>query len=387
MDQPDFGRPCLLDPGLFPSTLMTKKLIYLILLALLIRLGLIYFQFSGDIRNHLVWGESVINAGTFGFYGRHFSGFNDANYPPLTIFVFAIFRYLYQICNQFIIWQNFNLKFLPSFLIPLFASLNMQAAFMKIPAILADLGIGYLIFKLTKKKFFVFLYLFNPAVIYVSTVWGQIESLPIFFLLLSFFFLPKRYYLSHFAFVLAVLSKQTALWLLPVYLVVWYQQGGAKTLLRGLTLQAIVFVLFYFPFTLSLNPFSLYLATLAGSSTLVSDQALNFWYFLFSGRRIEDSTLLLGISVRLWSLVLLAISGLSVCFWFWKKKMKAASALFWISIIAFFWQTRVHERHLAPAIAFLLVTDYPKKWKILFYFLLSAYYMYNLFISLRLPFI
>ncbi len=366
---------------------MTKKLIYLVLLALLIRLALVYFQFSGDIRNHLAWGESVINAGTFGFYGRHFSGFNDANYPPLTIFVFAIFRYLYQICNQFIIWQNFNLKFLPSFLIPLFASLNMQAAFMKIPAILADLGIGYLIFKLTKKKFFVFLYLFNPAVIYVSTVWGQIESLPIFFLLLSFFFLPKRYYLSHFAFVLAVLSKQTALWLLPVYLVVWYRRGGLKTLLRGLTLQAIVFVLFYFPFTLSLNPFSLYLATLAGSSTLASDQAFNFWYFLFSGRRIEDSTLLLGISVRLWSLVLLAISGLSVCFWLWKKKITAASALFWISVVAFFWQTRVHERHLAPAIVFLLVTDYPKKWKILFYFLLSAYYMYNLFISLRLPFI
>lgn len=366
---------------------MTKKLIYLVLLALLIRLALVYFQFSGDVRNHLVWGESVINDGTTGFYGRHFPGFNDANYPPLTIFIFAFFRYLYQICDHFLIWQNFNLKFLPSFLIPIFGSLNMQAAFMKIPAILADLGIGYLIFKLTKKKVFAVLYLFNPAVIYVSSVWGQIESLPVFFLFLSLYFLPKRYYFSHLAFVLAILTKQTALWVLPVYLVIWIREGGGRKLLRGLTLQVITFVLFYFPFLSPQYSFSAYFSTLAGSSTLVSDQAFNFWYFLFSGRHVEDNTLFLGISVRLWSLVLLAISSLSVCFWLWKKKIDTASALFLISIAAFFWQTRVHERHLAPTIAFLLVVRSPKKWKILFYFLLSAYYMYNLFISLKLPFI
>lgn len=372
---------------------MTKKLIYLVLLALLIRLALVYFQFSGDVRNHLIWGESVINDGAFSFYTRHFPGFNDANYPPLTIFVFAFFRYLYQICNHFLIWQNFNLKFLPSFLVPIFASLNMQAAFMKIPAVLADLGIGILLFRLFDKKqnrlLIPALYLLNPATIYVSAVWGQIEAIPIFFLILSYYFLPRRYYLSHLVFALAILTKQTALWVLPIFLIIWVKQGNLKSLLQGLTLQAIVFVLFYFPFLSPLNSFSAYFSTLAGSSTLASDQAMNLWYFIFGGRGVDDSILWLGLSVRNWSLILLSMTGVSICVWLWKRfsDEKMAAGLFWFSMIAFFFQTRVHERHLAPAIVFLLVTGYPKKWKILFYFLLSAYYMYNLFISLKLPFI
>lgn len=374
---------------------MTKKIIYLVLLALLIRLALVYFQFSGDVRNHIAWGESILSAGTNGFYSRHFSGFNDANYPPLTIFVFAIFRYLYQVGNHFLIWQNFNLKFLPSLLIPVFSSLNMQAAFLKLPAILADLGIGILLYRLSEKKnqlLLPFLYLFNPATIYVSAVWGQIEAIPIFFLLLSYFFLSGRrdkYFLSHLFFTLALLTKQTALWVFPVFLLFWLKKGNLRKLIWGLFFQLVFFVLFYLPFTSPLKSFSTYLATLSGSSTLISDQAFNLWYFLFGTNRVEDNTILLGLSVRLWSITILSLSGISICYWYQRQKTETATpkALFWLSLAAFFLQTRVHERHLAPAVVFLLITDYLKNWKILFYFLLSAYYMYNLFISLKLPFI
>lgn len=372
---------------------MTKKLFYLVLTALVIRLTVIYFQYSGDIGNHLTWAESVLSSGTWGFYTRHFPGQNDANYPPVMILIFAFFRFLYQAVNNFLLWQNFNAKFLPSSLVPLFASLNMQAVFLKLPSVLADLLIGILLFRMFAKKaralLISALYLFNPAVIYVSAVWGQVESIPLFFLVLSYYFLPRRYYFSHLAFALALLSKQTALWVLPVFLIIWFKSSGLKPLLRGLALQAIVFIFLYLPFVLPSTAFSSYFSTLAGSSTLVSDQASNLWYFIVGGRRVEDSALLLGLSYRLWSLLLLSASYGLICLNLWKKAtpQRAARGLFWLSLFAFFLQTRVHERHLAPAILFLLFTDYRPRYKIIFYFLLSAYYMYNLYFSLKLPFI
>ena len=368
---------------------MKPKLSILIFLAIAVRLFFIFFQYSGDVKNHIVWADSVIKQGSFGLYSRHFSGFNDANYPPVSIVLLSGSRLLYQSVSSFIHWQNFHAKFVPSSVVPFIESENAAAGFMKLPAILADLGIGYSIFKLTKKKFFVFLYLFNPAVIYVSSVWGQIESLPIFFLLLSFFLLPKRYYLSHVAFVLAILSKQTALWLLPVYLIIWYKHGGFAALLRGLTLQAVIFIALYFPFTLSLNPFPLYLTTLSGSSTLVSDQAMNLWYFIFQGVRLADSVLLFSLSVRIWSLLLLAITLTFVSFKLWKRYeiSLAANALFYLSLAAFFLQTRVHERHLAPALPFLLLTTFKPKTKVTLYVFLSVYHLFNLYTGLRLPFV
>ena len=160
---------------------MKKSLLFLLLAALLARLGLAYFQYSGDVNNHLVWSQSFIGEGAAGFYSRHFPGYNDANYPPLAIYLFGLSVFLYQIILSFFQYLNNLIGAFPSALIPLWQSGNMQAAFLKLPAILADIGIGYLIYRLTKKKLLAAVYLFNPAVFYISAVWGQIESLPIFF--------------------------------------------------------------------------------------------------------------------------------------------------------------------------------------------------------------
>lgn len=368
---------------------MKKGTVWLLLLALLVRLALAYFQYSGDVNNHLVWGRSLLTGGPVGFYDRHFPGFNDANYPPVAILLFGFSVFLYQTTLAFFHYLNSLVGVFPSFLVPLFAGENMQAAFLKLPAILADLGIGYLIYKITKKKLFAFLYLFNPAVIYVSAVWGQIESLPIFFLVASYYFLPRRYFLSHLAFILAVLSKQTALWLLPIFLIIWFKQGGVKALLQGLTLQVAIFLLLYLPFNLPFGAIASYLASLSGSSTLIADKAGNLWFFLFAGARVEDSLPFLGLTVRLWSLIFLGFAVLHICYRLWRNySLKlAANSLFWFSLAAFFLQTRVHDRHLAPTLPFLLLATFPERPKLFFYTALSVYHLINLYLSLRLPFI
>lgn len=368
---------------------MKRGVVLLLLLALFLRLGLAYFQYSGDVKNHLVWADSVLAAGPGGFYGRHFPGYNDANYPPLSIYLFTASRYYYQLKNDFIHWQNFQAKFLPSFLVPLFETLNMQAAFLKLPAILADIGVGYLLYLFSQRKVIAALYLFNPAVVYVSAVWGQIESLPIFFLLLSLYFSKRRYYLSQVAFILAVLSKQTALWLLPVFLILWLKEGGAKKMFSGLALQLAIFFLLYLPFAPPASAVSSFLTTLSGSSTLISDQAFNLWYWLFGAARLEDSQLFLGATIRFWSLGLLGLAVFLICFRLWRRYSfsSVSNSLFWLSLAAFFLMTRVHDRHLAPALPFLLLASYRFRPKLAFYLVLSVYHMINLYLALRLPFI
>ena len=393
------------------------NLTHILLAGLLLRLILIYFQYSGDVLNHLAWGRGALED-IPGFYNKTFPGFNHPNYPPVTILLFSFSVWLYQLLQNLIIFLNQSIKIFPSTLVPLMETLNMQAAFLKLPAILADIGIGWLIYRLSSKLLPVAFYLLNPAVIYISTVWGQIESIPIFFILLSLYFFNKRqfvtlsgpqrsvgwlrtfsglqlknYYLSHISFVLAILSKQTALWLLPVFLVLWFKGRPLKTFLQGLTLQVVIFTLLYIPFTLSLvEPFRLYLATLSGSSSLVSDAAWNIWHFLYP-INTSDSILVYNVynfslfTPRSLSLLSLTISTAAIIFKFYTNKINLYQALFWLSMAAFFLQTRVHERHLFPALVFFILAFKPSTSEVAGFLSLTFYHLFNLYWSLGLPFI
>ena len=149
---------------------------------------------------------------------------------------------------------------------------------------------------------------------------------------------------------MAMLSKQTALWLLPIFLVLWLKDKPLKTFWKGVLLQMLVFVLIYLPFTHGLiEPFVLYIQTLAGSSTLAAEAVWNTWHYLYPPDT-QDSTLFLGLSIRLWSLASILFSTSLVTFKYLKSKLTLYQALFWVSMIAFFLQTRVHERHLFPAL-------------------------------------
>lgn len=375
------------------------SLFLILLIGFFLRLSLAYFQYSGDIGNHLVWGQGTLD-GLLGFFGRNFPGFNDPNYPPLTILIFGIVWRLYLLITGILNFLNQTFPIFPSKIIPLLGTFNMQAVFMKIPAILSDLGVAWLIYQLLPEKkkklklILTALYLFNPAVIYISTVWGQIESITLFFLLLSLYFYFKKdkkdYLLSHLSFVLACLIKQTALWLLPAYLIIWFKKKDLRLLAQGIFLQLIVFVLLYLPFTASLTePFKLYFSTLSGSSTVIADAAWNLWSFFYPSS-ISDSVHFLGTSIRYWSVGLILLSYLMVSLRLWKKTTRENifSSLFLLSMTAFFLQTRVHERHLAPALIFLFLMTYKKPWlKYVSLACLSLYHFLNLYFTLGLPFV
>lgn len=361
----------------------------LLLLAFLVRIFFIYFQYSGDVLNHLVWGKEALQH-LNQFYSQQLPGFNTPNYPPVTIYLFAISVWLYNLFNQAVTFLNQSIQIFPSAFIPLAQTLNMQTAFLKLPAILADIGIGWLIYRLSSSFLLTVFYLFNPAVIYISTVWGQIESVPIFFTLLSLYTIKKHYLFSHIFFTLAILSKQTALWLLPIFLILWLKDKPLKAFLQGASLQVTLFILLYLPFTRNfISPFTLYLQTLAGSSNLATDAAWNIWHFLYPAGTPDSTPLFHQISIRSWSVLLLLISTMLITFKLIKNKLTLYQALFWLSAAVFFLQTRVHERHLFPALVFFILTLKPQMstLKIVGFLSLTLFHLFNLYWSLGLPFI
>lgn len=374
----------------------TRSILFLLCLAFLVRLCFLYPQFSGDVKNHLVWGDSFL-VSPIGFYTRHFPGFNDPNYPPLAIFLFALSNLILTSCLNILNFLNHNFAIFPSLLVPLFNSENMRMGFLKLPAIFADLGTGWFLYKIIRERsgklplLMASFYLFNPAVIYISSVWGQIESLTIFFLIYSIYqtiYGGRKKFISIGLFVLAALVKQTALWFIPFFLLFWLKEIKIREFARGVLLGIATFILAYLPFgLLPWTALKIYFSSLSGSSTVVADAAWNLWSFFYR-TGTPDSVSLGFLTLRQFSIFLLV----TILIFLLTKLYRHFSMLLFYkylfiwSLAIFFLQTRVHERHLAFSLVFLLLIPRLNLRLILLYFMLTVYHLGNLFSSLKLSF-
>ncbi len=368
-----------------------KVFIFLLAIGFIFRLFISYFQYSGDIKNHLVWANGFLKS-PIGFYEQKFPGFNDPNYPPLAIILFGASHLLYLFTKWVVLALN-NLPLFPSALVPFILSENTIFAFLKLPGIISDLFIGWFIFnssQASKQKYSYLLgllFVLNPATIYLSSVWGQTESVTALFLVLSLVNRNKQSSLVYFA--LAALTKQTALWLAPFYLLYWLKNQNIKQITKGFLVSIVIFYISYLLFGLGpVNATKNYLGTLSGSSTVVSDAAWNFWHYILPAGTNDDYQVF-GVSVRFVSIALLlgALAILLKKLSQQRSQENLADYLFFWSFLAFFLQTRVHERHLYPALVFLLMSTFKIIPQVLLFIIISIFYYLNLRWSLRLPFI
>src|SRR3989339_2110628 len=237
-------------------------LFFLFLLGLVIRLSIIFYDYSWDVNNHMVWAKDLLARGPQNFYETQSSNvfaWLTPNYPPLAIFIFVVMKLLNPLIHNIYWWLNLHISFVPSNIIFFLEKTVFLAALMKIPAILTDLGIAFLIFLFAKKIIpkdkknqiiAVSLILFNPAFIFNSALWGQIDSIPIFFVLLSIYFLlyTKLSVISATMFTLALLVKPTALIFLPIYIILFIKKFGFKRSIMSLFIINIIFYFFFLPF-------------------------------------------------------------------------------------------------------------------------------------------
>lgn len=340
-----------------------KKIILLIVTALIFRI--IFARFGTldlDFNAFFSWSNKVYIDGPKFFYN------NWSDYLP---------GYIY------ILW------FL-SFLKTVFGFDNLFLLF-KSPAIFADIATGIIIYsavsKINRKLSLVssFLYLFNPAVIFNSTLWGQVDSVSSLLALIAVYFSQQSFLLSSLSLAFGTLVKPQVGFIAPFIAAVWLKKSGIIKSFTWSIFTGIIFVLAFIPFnnTSSLILFIIQrIETTANQYPFSSINAFNFWA-LIDGFWKSD----LGLPQVFGSLfsVLFSIVFISV-FYFRKtgEEEKQANKFLLSSLIFsifFLFLTRMHERHLLPALAPLVIAS--SFFPILYipYVLFSITYVLNLLFS------
>ncbi|MBI4157953.1 glycosyltransferase family 39 protein [Candidatus Woesebacteria bacterium] len=256
----------------------------------------------------------------------------------------------------------------------------------KLPAILADLGTGYLIFKIVEnlkgKKLGVIAaatYLFNPAIWANSTLWGQADSLTALFALLSVFLFDKNLHLSAFSLAIGTAIKpQAAFAAIAILYLMKKRKWKIKKILLYITFSLVAFLAFFLPFSKG-NFFEFLVQRLSVSFNqypYMSVNAFNFWGifgFWKSDYSVPQIVGLVG------ALVFALASGI-------KLMKKPTGHYLFISIVfasTFLLLTRIHERHLLPTFAPLTIAAIIEPLLFLplvgfsITYLLNLYYSFN----------
>src|SRR3990167_2170001 len=416
--------------------LLKKQPLFLILfLGLFLRLSLLFLDYSWDVHNHIVWAKDLWQSGFAGFYEKQSSEVYATiypNYPPLAIFIFYLFYPLQSIIEK-IAWQiNIALPLFPSKLIFFIQSRTFLAAVMKLPAVFADLGIAWLCFLIVlrlrsgqaKNKMVAILavsfVLFNPAFFYNSSLWGQIDIIPIFFVLFSFYLLlfNKRYLLSGLVFTFALLVKPTAFVYLPLYIIFFINKYSLINFLKTFLIANFIFLISFFPYLKNLNnlllPYSIYSEKILAAQSLpyVTNGAFNFWVLITGFAGIKDTApFLFGISYGLWGYFITGSFIIFVLVKFFRhsgKRVERARpesnndsgvpfdfaqgpqndiflAFFLIAFAAFLFLTKMHERYSILPLPFLLLVGLKNQNLLKWFVILSLISLLNLYHSWPVP--
>ncbi len=351
--------------------------------------------YSGDVKNHLVWGQSIIEKGSLGFYGREFYNYAFPNYPPLAMGLFALSYKLYRIFLSVIYFLN-TFPIFPSNLVYFFEWENVLISFLKLPAILSTVGLSYLIYLVVKKeninKYLASsILIINPSIIYLSAIWGQIDVLPTFFVVWSFYLLFKnRLIISVVLIALALLTKQTVLIFWGIYMLTIFKLKGLRWLIKGVATSLVIFYLAYLPFhSPSLTwPLELYKLNFSLVAFSTSENAINLWGALYNFKRSDDTAKFLILSLQQWGYLLFGLSFLPLIYFFIKRKITLYLLILFSAITSlnyYFFLTRMHERYLAPAVIFLTILVFLKKKHSFALIYFSALYFLNLYRGLLLP--
>lgn len=317
---------------------------------------------------------------------------------------FSFFGTLHLDQGTFIAWSNILLKdgprnfynswsdYLPGYLyflwglgrINLFGFLPQDLLY-KLPANIADLLTGFLIYKILSKskgeKWGIIgaaIYLFNPAVFGNSAIWGQVDSLTALTSIMAIYLLPFNYILSAVSLSAGTLIKPQTAFIFPVILFMMLKNRKkiGDYFIYCLT-GLLVFTAGFVPFWNHGNLISFIYERLGVSASqypYTSVNAFNFWgligfwkpdniYFQFGGYIFVFAALIF------------------LFFKSWKVKNPEYHLLSFVFGASFLFFTRMHERHLLPIFAPLTIAAIENPYLLIPYVGFSLTYVANLYYS------
>lgn len=234
------------------------------------------------------------------------------------------------------------------------------------------------------------LYLINPSTIFNSSVWGQIDAIPTFLLTYSLYQLGERKAImqSSVAGALSFLIKPLNISILPIMFVREIKSFSIKKIIVSISLAILVsfaIIIFFFP----ADPIFGALGHLFNSINMypyTSLNAYNFWALF--GWWKPDTTLWFNLPYHIWGYILYALVLCIIFVPYLRKKVKIGTQLDYfacaLSSFGFFlFLTRIHERHLFPVFALLIISAciFRSRVLIISYIALAIINFINLFYS------
>lgn len=336
-------------------------LVVMFSLALLVRLLIApYAGFYGDLKIFQSWAVHLGEVGPHRFYA---GGWVD--YPP---------GYLY------VLWLTAKISSPPGFVL------------LKVPPILGDLALAWIAGtfaeriapaslreRLPVRPMVAAAVLFNPAVIMLSAVWGQVDVVPAVFVLWSLFLLftgpqsLRREIAALLLFAVAISMKPQAGFVVPVMLYALYRRyllrrprsevvGGALSIAMLGALSVGLWLLSGLPFGLGPIELFRFYSNSASEYPVTSANAFNLWGAIGFWRPDSSGDFVAFASVPALYLGMLAFAvGAILVVWRTHRGIErgadetrvltvAAAAL---TLLAFAFLTRMHERYMFYSLAYL----------------------------------
>jgi dolichyl-phosphate-mannose--protein O-mannosyl transferase/Gpi18-like mannosyltransferase len=317
--------------------------------------------FTTDVNTFIAWTLSLLNNGLSHFYAKT----SFADYPPGYLYILAFFGHL---------WAPLR---------GIDPQLGLLRIAVKLPAILADLGVGWLIYAVGRRFApqavalgAAAVYLFNPATIMNSADWGQVDSVAGVFALLAAYLLlksddegPRRLWLipaGWISLAYSLLVKPQGAVLILLFLAFAFAD---RTRLRerltatavGIAAALVVSILLVLPFHPTANPVEalrwLIERYAFGSSqyNYNSVNAFNLWA-IRQWMWMPDNQLIWVFPQYVWGIVLL-VAALALVLWRYLQERTAAAFMesCTIALLAFYiLSTRMHERYSFDALMFCI---------------------------------
>lgn len=343
------------------------------ILAIMIRLALAYSMpgYQSDLDCFKAWANYSYTGGYENFYTSDFF----ADYPPLYIYVLSFFGFLQNAFSLNLGGETF-------------------ALLIHLPAIICDIIAGYVVYRLALKKFrpglallLSTLILLNPAVIFNSSIWGQVDIiLTLLMVLVLWLLMEDKLIWASAAFMAAFLLKPQAIMILPIIGLVFIRniivsenrRKAVVTLLISVGVMVGMFFLLPLPFGVNQEPLWL-VERLLGTMGQYDQATLNaFNLFALLGQNFISSSqvVFLGLPANVWGFMMIALVCCYSLFLYIKNPKKEFLFVLAAFIImgVFALGHGMHDRYLFPVpilllFAFVFMKDKRLIWPIILTFI------------------
>lgn len=337
---------------------------------------------GGDLGHWERWSQFMLSEGLANVYNYGLGVETEfpCNYPPIILYFYNIFAFIFNDAE----------------------AITEYAMYFKVIPLIFDFIGAMLVFLLlrpfTKYWWIPLLLLLNPAYLYNSYLWGQMDSILTVFIAASLLFaIRKQAYWATFFFGLAIHTKFQAVVFIPVFCLAMIPLIRSwRLLLNLLLLGAATLILPLLPFLLSgtIDQWYTVMSGLVDQYRNVSLNAFNFWQFVHEGQDAlyakDYQPFWWGINYKTWGLALFFISSffalLPLAFGVLKHLIRRDQAIQQLDKLVllsavlcilcfFFFNTQMHERYAHPALLLSFLYGVVRKDYLIFLLTAIAYFL------------